>query len=88
MFDARDIDEIFVGARDWSLVDPFDDALTPSTLETTADFETVCEDQNRQVRELGGYYTHLLEFASYPHIVLSRPPHVFTSFHLALRKQD
>lgn len=45
-------------------------------------------DQQRQVREFNGYYTHLLEFASYPHIVLSRPPHVFTSFHLALRKSD
>jgi glycosyltransferase involved in cell wall biosynthesis/SAM-dependent methyltransferase len=88
MFDARDIDDLFVAERHWSLVDPFDDAVSPLTLETTADFETVAEDQRRQVHELGGHYTHLLEFASYPHIVLSRPPHVFTSFHVALRKGD
>jgi glycosyltransferase involved in cell wall biosynthesis/SAM-dependent methyltransferase len=88
MFDAQDIDELFVAEREWSLVDPFDDALSPSTLVTQADFATVNEDQRRQVHELGGHYTHLLEFASYPHIVLSRPPHVFTSFHVALRKHD
>jgi SAM-dependent methyltransferase len=88
MFDAQDVNELFVGERDWSLVDPFDDSLSPATLETVADFATVNEDQRRQVHELGGHYTHLLEFARYPHIVLSRPPHVFTSFHLALRKHD
>jgi len=88
MFDGSDIDGLFVAGRDWSLVEPFDDALSPSTLETVADFATVNEDQRRQVHELGGHYTHLLEFASYPHIVLSRPPHVFTSFHVALRKHD
>jgi SAM-dependent methyltransferase len=88
MFDAQDIDELFVAEREWSLLDPFNDSISPSTLETVADFATVNDDQRRQVDELGGHYTHLLEFASYPHIVLSRPPHVFTSFHVALRKHD
>jgi SAM-dependent methyltransferase len=88
MFDTRDIDDLFVGDRGWKLVDPFDDEVSDATLATALDFETVAEDQSRQVGELGGYWTHLIEFRSYPHIVLSRPPHTFTSFHLALRKDD
>ena len=88
LFDVPEIDELFVGERDWRLVDPFDDTISPSTLETALDFSTVAEDQRRQIHELGGYYSHLLEFGSYPHIVLTRPPHVFTSFHLALCKRD
>lgn len=88
MFDTQDIDELFVGKRDWSLVDRFDNSLSPATVATEADFATVNEDQRRQVHELGGHYTHLLDFAWYPHIVLSRPPHLFTSFHLALRKHE
>jgi len=88
LFDAQDIDELFVGGRDWSLVDAFDDRVSPATIETAVDFATVADDQQRQVDALGGHFAHLLEFASYPHVVLSRPPHMFTSFHVALRKQD
>jgi glycosyltransferase involved in cell wall biosynthesis/SAM-dependent methyltransferase len=87
MFDAQDVDELFVGTRGWHLVDGFDPSISPRTLGTAADFTAVAADQQHQVDELGGYYTHLLEFETYPHIVLSRPPHLFTSFHLALRKE-
>jgi SAM-dependent methyltransferase len=88
MFDTSDIEELFVSGHGWELIDPFDDEISDTTLATTLDFDTVAEDQERQIRELGGYWTHLIEFSSYPHIVLSRPPHTFTSFHLALRKDD
>jgi SAM-dependent methyltransferase len=86
MFDTRDIEELFVADRAWGLMDPFDDEVSAATLATALDFETAVEDQARQIGELGGYWTHLIEFSSYPHIVLSRPPYTFTSFHLALRK--
>jgi hypothetical protein len=52
------------------------------------DYATAVEDQRRQINDLGGYWTHLIEFDSYPHIVLSQAPHLFTSFHIALRKDD
>jgi len=88
MFDTQDIDDLFVADRGWQLVDPFDDEISDATLATALDFDAVVEDQARQIGELGGYWTHLIEFRSYPHIVLSRPPYTFTSFHLALRKDD
>ena len=88
LFTARDINELFVGDRAWTLVDSFDDTLSPATLGTEIDFLAALEDQQRQIDEVGGYWTHLIEFATYPHIVLSRPPYLFTSFHVALRKEN
>ncbi len=88
MFDADEIDEVFVGDRAWSLVDPFDAAISATTLATSTDFDVAAADQQRQVEEFGGYFTHLIEFATYPHVVLETSSHTFTSFHLALRKHE
>jgi glycosyltransferase involved in cell wall biosynthesis/SAM-dependent methyltransferase len=88
MFDTQDIDDLFVGDRSWKLVDPFDDTVSTVTLESQVDYASAVEDQRRQINDLGGYWTHLIEFDSYPHIVLSQAPHLFTSFHIALRKDD
>jgi SAM-dependent methyltransferase len=86
LFDERDIDELFVGTRSWRLVDEFDSHVSLSTFDTTIDLQDAIEDQQQQVAALGGYWTHLLEYRTYPHIVLSSDSHSFTSFHVALRK--
>lgn len=86
MFDEDDIDRLFLGSRDWSLIEPFDPRVSGATMATVTDFERVANDQLSQVARYGGHWTHHIEFAHYPHIVLSFPKHTFTSFHLALRK--
>ena len=86
LFDEQDVDELFVGERSWHLIDDFDRRVSPSTLETVIDLDGAVEDQQSQVAALGGYWTHLLEYRTYPHIVLASSPYTFTSFHLALRK--
>ena len=86
MFDEDDIDKLFLGTRDWSLIEPFDPNASVATMATVADFNRVVNDQGSQVARYGGLWTHHVEFAQYPHIVLSFPRHTFTSFHLALRK--
>ena len=86
LFDAEDLEELFVGGRTWKPVDQFDGSISSETIDTSLDLAEVIADQDRQIHELGGYWTHLIEFERYPHIVLTCPSHVFTSFHLALQK--
>ncbi len=86
LFDEEDISRIFLGDRKWSLVEPFDESVSPSTWASRAPFLDVAEDQNRQVARLGGLWTHHVTYARYPHIVLEHLGRTFTSFHLALRK--
>jgi FkbM family methyltransferase len=85
MFDQDDIETVFLGSRDWGLIEPFDPTVSAATMATEADFKKVVADQEIQVARFGGHWTHHLEF-EYPHIVLSLPKRTFTSFHLALRK--
>jgi FkbM family methyltransferase len=86
MFDQGDIDDIFVGARDWSLIEPFDPHVSSRTIATATDLFAVVDEQQVKVDRLGGLWTHHIEYAQYPHIVLKTPEHEFTSFHIALRK--
>jgi len=87
LFDEDDIIELFLGTRKWALLEPFDRAVSPLTMQTCANFTDVVRDQNRQVAELGGLWTHHVRYSNYPHIVLEHQGRVFTSFHLALRKE-
>lgn len=86
LFDEDDVDDLFLGGRGWSLVEPFDPSVSAATWATDADFPEVVADQQAQVDRLGGLWTHHVTYARYPHIVLSLGDHTFTSFHLALRK--
>ena len=88
LFDHEDIDTIFLGERKWSLVEPFDDTVSPATWGSLSPFLDVAEDQNRQVARLGGLWTHHVTYARYPHILLEHQGRTFTSFHLALRKES
>ena len=86
LFDEDDIEDIFIGDRDWSLLEPFDPNVSDATIATQQDFETAAADQNSSVDRLGGLWTHHVEYAVYPHLVLRHLGRRFTSFHLALRK--
>ena len=55
-------------------------------MATAAPFSEVAQDQEAQVARLGGLWTHLVRYERYPHIVLEHEGWVFTSVHLALRK--
>lgn len=86
MFGADEIEDLFVGGRDWSLLEPFDRSVSAATLATEAPFAEVAAAQQVQIDRAGGLWTHLLRHDRYPHIVLDLAGRVFTSFHLALRK--
>ena len=88
LFDGEDIRSVFLGDRRWSLIEPFDDSVSPETWAARSAFLEVAEDQNRQVSQLGGLWTHHITYARYPHIVLEHLGRTFTSFHLALRKDS
>ena len=88
LFDQEDVRTIFLGKRKWSLVEPFDDSVSPATWGSLSPFLDVAEDQNRQVARLGGLWTHHVTYARYPHILLEHQGRTFTSFHLALRKES
>ncbi|MFM8862532.1 MAG: methyltransferase domain-containing protein, partial [Acidimicrobiia bacterium] len=86
MFGAEEIEDLFVGGRDWSLLEPFDPTVSAATMATESSFAEVAAAQQAQVDRVGGLWTHLIEHDRYPHIVLDLAGRVFTSFHLALRK--
>ena len=86
LFEADEIVDLFVGDRGWSLVEPFDPSVSAATMATAAPFIEVARDQEAQVARLGGLWTHLVRYERYPHIVLEHEGWVFTSVHLALRK--
>lgn len=86
LFDPDDIRDIFVGSRDWNLVEPFDGNVSDLTMATRSTFMQVATDQQRQIDQLGGLWTYHVEYAQYPHIVLQLGAHTWTSFHVALQK--
>ena len=88
LFDEEDISSVFLGDRKWSLIEPFDQSVSPATWASRAPFLDVAEDQHRQVERLGGLWTHHVTYARYPHIVLEHMGRTFASFHLALRKDS
>ena len=86
LFDIDDVYELFVGDRDWALLEPFDESVSEATMATAISFVDVAADQQAQVARLGGLWTHHIAYQRYPHLVLREQACTFTSFHLALRK--
>ena len=86
LFDIDDVYELFVGDREWALLDPFDESVSEATLATAMSFLDAAADQQAQVARLGGLWTHHIAYQRYPHLVLRERACTFTSFHLALRK--
>ncbi len=86
LFDAHGIQECIVGGLPWSLVAPLDRYVSPATRSSEQDLERAVEEVQARVAEDGGLFYHHLEWSRYPHIVLRAGDAVFTSVHLALRK--
>ncbi|MBU3700623.1 MAG: FkbM family methyltransferase [Acidimicrobiia bacterium] len=86
LFGADEIEDLFVGERDWSLLEPFDPSVSAATMATVVPFAEVSAAQHAKVDRLGGLWMHRLDYDGAPHIVLEHDGRVFTSFHLALRK--
>jgi SAM-dependent methyltransferase len=86
LFDVDDVYDLFVGNRDWALLEPFDGSISEATMATAMSFMDVAADQQVQVARLGGLWTHHVAYERYPHLVLRHRACTFTSFHLALRK--
>lgn len=86
LFDEAELREIVIGSHDWQPLSEPDFGVSPATRATELDFGTVAADQTRQHERLGGSQSFRVEYERYPHLVLRRGPHVFTSVHLALRK--
>jgi glycosyltransferase involved in cell wall biosynthesis/SAM-dependent methyltransferase len=86
LFDEDDIKDIFLGTRDWALMEPFDSSVSSATRATAASFPHVVTDQQKQIDHLGGLWTHHIEYAKYPHIILNLEDQQWTSFHIALQK--
>jgi SAM-dependent methyltransferase len=88
LFDLDDIHEIFVGKRDWELMEPFDPTVSKATMASAISLNDAVADQLEQVARLGGLWLHHITYRRYPHLVLRSGESTFTSFHLALRKAD
>ncbi len=88
LFDIDDVQELFVGMRDWKLVEPFDTSISEETMASAMSLTDAVADQLSQVDRLGGLWQHHITYRHYPHLVLRAGESTFTSFHLALRKAD
>lgn len=88
LFDRDDVERLFVGGRQWRLLEPFDPSVSKRTYDTVQDFAEAAEDQQRQIDRLGAHLTHHIEYKVYPHIVLEKDGQVWTSFQLALVRSD
>jgi SAM-dependent methyltransferase len=87
MFDEREIRDILLGDLAWDLLEPFDPSVSAPTLATAQFFSHALADHSRKVTELGGLWTHHMEYDRYPHIVLCEGQYTWTSLHIAMRKR-
>ncbi|MDQ3897348.1 MAG: hypothetical protein M3326_08945, partial [Actinomycetota bacterium] len=76
-----------VGDRAWSLISPLDLSVSDATLASRVDVADVVAQQLAQCDRDGGWFTHKLDYHHFPHVVMGFGDFVFTSIHLALRKE-
>jgi SAM-dependent methyltransferase len=88
LFDEADVRSILIGGLAWDPVDPADFTLSDATLGTAVPFGEALEDVSRHVETHGCLVFHRLDWRRYPHIVLREGEWLWTSLHLALRKQS
>ena len=86
LFDADQLRDLIVGRRRWQLMSTLRTDVSPRTLATEQSFVDAAADVRRHVAQYGEIRFHELEWSRYPHIVLRHGDHVWTSVHLALRK--
>jgi SAM-dependent methyltransferase len=88
LFSAEELVSCLVGDRGWQLTSPLDLGVSEATRRSEVDVRGVVAEQLEQCRRDGGWYSHKLEYSHYPHIVMRLDGHLFTSVHLALKKDE
>lgn len=86
LFDADELRRTVLADLPWEPVDPLDLSLSDATRRSALDFSVACASLRRHTEEHGQIVFHRLDWDRYPALVLSEPPHLWTSLHLALRK--
>jgi SAM-dependent methyltransferase len=87
LLDRAEINEHLLGDRPWKLLSPLDLEVSDRTLGTAADLHYISQWQTAILEHQGGLGAIRPEYPQYPMIALKSPTgHVFTSVHIALRK--
>lgn len=86
LFSPDELLELVVGDLGWTPMGSVDFAVSPATRARAVPSEQYIEDLHAHFSAHRYYVLHELEFRSYPQLVLGLGDHVWTSVHLALRK--
>lgn len=88
LVDAEMLDELVVGDRPWEPVAPLDLSIGPETASTEVDFTSALSDRlrDRVVRERDPLW-YERDPRDHPELVIRHGEHVYTSVHVALRRQ-
>lgn len=86
MLDPELIRRHIVGDLGWRLVDELDTTVTPATRAAVVDNDLYLKAWEDHFAAHGRAVWHELDLPGYPQVVLRNGEHVFTSVHLALRK--
>jgi SAM-dependent methyltransferase len=85
LFDRSELTRLLLDGMDLELLSPLDDAISELTLATEQDLGSAVGELQEHARTADP--TAPIEWANYPHIVLRAGGHLFTSVHLAMRRQ-
>jgi SAM-dependent methyltransferase len=88
MWNAEELRTLFLAGLAWTPVSAWDFDLSASTRASEVDFEACCADVAWHAARHGQILLHKLAFRSYPVVLLRKGGLVWTSVHIALRKDD
>jgi len=88
LFDESQIQDLFFKSSDLEPMSAPKFKISAATRQTEQPFAKAAEDVVRHSDFYGEILFHKLTWSSYPHILLRQDQYLFTSIHLALRKQD
>ena len=86
LFDAEQVRRIFLDSVPWEPMGDVDLYVSPATLATEQPLDDAIAHLKLHIAEHGEIVFHRLSWNHYPHLVLRSGEHLWTSFHLALRK--
>jgi SAM-dependent methyltransferase len=86
LFDAEDVEEIFLQSADWEPLDALDLQVTAATLANPSTFSEALADIDRHLQHNPEVRPDDLFWRRYPHVLISDGEHLWTSIHLALRR--
>jgi SAM-dependent methyltransferase len=86
LLDERDIRDWIIGDLAWAPVSPLDLAVSPATRRREPLLTDYLDRWHQHFCRHGQAVWHQLDFDSYPQLLLRSQDHLFTSVHIALRK--